>query len=346
MAKGKVEKIHGNGSSGHIKPDDGGAHVYFQTRWVKNLPPEGVTIGMPVEFESKSSPKGPQTAWVRYAGAQQPQPQRKQPSRPAQQPGNNYRFLNPYNFVRYLPKREVTTDDPAVQLIGRTSPPTHDRWVGLSGQITCQLETVTPLFISDTEGVQIEREIGAKKKHFSYRFFRLGEQKAIPASSLRGMVRAVFEAATNSAFSNLGGERLSYRLPSNEIQKLVPARVIKQQVDDKVTWHLQLLPGAAPFAPQVGQKKGLYAAPTRFYRAVKPTGRRRQNPPPPLDGAEQWQHGQAYFAVLRQVKFPPSWRVLDLLPTDEAAQERLKELRSQWRDKLVVRHGWLCKTNQ
>ena len=336
MQKGTIAKWMKEKGFGFIQPENTqnrDDQIFAHSSQV-NIPAAQLREGTIVLYEMGTFRGRPQAQNVRLPGTEK------------ETPSQGYRFLNPYNFVRYLPHREVTSDNPDVQLMGQTEPPTHDRWIGLSGRITCQLETVTPLFVSDAEDKQVEKEMGAKKKHFSYRFFRLGDQKAIPASSLRGMVRSVFEAVTNSAFSNLGGERLSYRLPSGEVQKLVPARVVKQKQDDQVNCFLHLLPGSAPFAPQLGQKKGLYAAPARFYEAVKPTGRRRHNPPPPIANSHQWQHGQAYFAILRQVKFPPSWRVLDLLPTQEEAEKKLRVLQREWQDKLVVRSGWLCKTNQ
>ena len=124
---------------------------------------------------------------------------------------SNYRFLNPYNFVRYL--SEGKKDDlPEIKLLGRCAPPPHDRFTGLTGKIECELEAITPIFISDSEFIE-----NKENEHKSYRFFRLendkGEEEfAIPSTSLRGMLRSVFEAATNSCFSIFEGEkRLSYR---------------------------------------------------------------------------------------------------------------------------------------
>ncbi|MCS7287495.1 MAG: TIGR03986 family CRISPR-associated RAMP protein, partial [Roseiflexus sp.] len=39
-----------------------------------------------------------------------------------------YRFLNPYNFVRYLPEPVIPFNDPDAQLLGRCAPPPHDRY--------------------------------------------------------------------------------------------------------------------------------------------------------------------------------------------------------------------------
>lgn len=334
---GKIIKWFENKNFGFIQPDGtrGRDNQVFMHGSEANLPPDKLHEGTAVEYESVKGDKGFKAINVRLPGDV------------TETPSRNHRFHNPYNFVRTLPERQIAPDAPPdVQLIGCTEPPTHDRWVGLSGQIQCQIKTVTPLFISDAEGVEEKKKINDKKKHYRYRFFQINGKKAIPASSLRGVVRSVFEAVTNSSLSHFGGERLSYRLPSNEVQKLVPALVEKIGEDDKATWSLRLLPGDAPFAPELGQKKGLYAAPARFYNAVKPTGRFRKNPPSPIGDPAQWEHGKPYYAVLRKVKFPPSWRVLDLYSSQEEAEKRRGILARSYRDPVAVKQGWLCKTNQ
>jgi CRISPR-associated protein (TIGR03986 family) len=127
----------------------------------------------------------------------------------------DYRFVNPYNFVRYLPAPTTATDNPDTQLLGRCPPPPHDRYVGLSGRIICLLETVTPLFIADSEAIELRGE-----EHKSYRFFQFEGRDAIPATSLRGMIRSLFEAVTNAPFTVFNGEeRLEYRLDPAEARK-------------------------------------------------------------------------------------------------------------------------------
>ncbi|KAA3657383.1 MAG: hypothetical protein DWQ04_28245 [Chloroflexi bacterium] len=335
--KGEIVKWFENKRFGFIQPENtqGRDAQVFLHQSHASLPANKLKEGTVVEFETIRTDKGLNARNVRLPGGA------------AQSWPKGYRFLNPYNFVRSLPYRKMAEDAPFdVQLMGRTMPPTHDRWLGLSGTIECQFETITPLFVSDAEAVNIEKNISEKKKHYSYRFFRLNGKKAVPATSLRGMIRSVFEAATNSTFSNLGGERLSYRLPSNEVQKLVPARVEKTQGNDTNAFVLRLLPGTAPFAPDFGQKKGLYAAPARFYKALKPTGKYRRNPPSPIRNADDFDHGLPYFAVLREMKFPPSWRVVALFADKAAAEKERSAIASRQQGKFIVQSGWLCKTNQ
>ncbi|WXG41606.1 MAG: TIGR03986 family CRISPR-associated RAMP protein [Candidatus Freyarchaeum deiterrae] len=124
---------------------------------------------------------------------------------------SSHRFLNPYNFVRYLPQGKEK-DTPENKLLGKCAPPPHDRFIGLTGRIECELKAVTPIFVSDPEEVHVNDKV---KEHKSYRFFRLNENGqeyfAIPSTTLRGTLRSVFEAATNSCFSIFEGGLLGKR---------------------------------------------------------------------------------------------------------------------------------------
>ncbi len=152
-----------------------------------------------------------------------PWPAPRQPAETRDQ----YRFLNPYNFVRYLPAPNISPGDNDAQLLGSCPPPPHDRYVGLTGRITCRLEAVTPLFIADSHDVKESSVANAPdKKHRSYRFFQYGGKDAIPATSLRGMVRSMFEAVTNSPLSVFDGkDRLEYRIDPAEARRFRPGVV-------------------------------------------------------------------------------------------------------------------------
>ncbi|MFZ1597719.1 MAG: TIGR03986 family CRISPR-associated RAMP protein, partial [Anaerolineae bacterium] len=142
---------------------------------------------------------------------------------------DQYRFLNPYNFVCYLPEPSIPPGDSDAQLLGRCPPPPHDRYIGLTGRITCTLETVTPLFIADSHDVRVTKVLlasGREVEHKSYRFFQYGGKDAIPATSLRGMIRSVFEAVTNSPLSVFDGDnRLEYRIDPAEARHFKPGIV-------------------------------------------------------------------------------------------------------------------------
>ena len=92
-------------------------------------------------------------------------------------------FINPYNFVRV--DWDNTVRENVADTIGN-----------LSGVIECRLNTVTPIAIPDTENVE-EDEL----KHKTYTFMKTPDgQLMIPGSSLRGAIRSIYEAVTDSCF--------------------------------------------------------------------------------------------------------------------------------------------------
>jgi CRISPR-associated protein (TIGR03986 family) len=356
MAKGTIKRLVADRGFGFIRPDGGGQDVWFHASKVQGeLPFDQLSVGTPVEYQSQPGERGPQASSVRaaaIAGARRPQPTSS--TKP-------YRFLNPYNFVRFLkPPSEKAEAVPnttlaaalraagvtaaagragltlEAQLLGRCAPPPHDRYVGLTGSITCTLEAVTPLFISDSEGVDIARD------HKSYEFFRLNGEFAIPATSLRGMVRNVFEAVTNSCVSQLTDARLSYHLPPGDALKLVPARVERSEDDD---WQLRLLTGTTRPAP--GQKPSgpQYAAWVRLYKPIRTSMNLATNTPygqrPTVDLGSR-QHGDRCWALVRRLKHPRRnfefWNVVEL-------KEVRQQLSAPGPGERQV-EGFLCITNQ
>ena len=324
--KGTIIHWNQDRNFGFIQPEgtkERNAQV-FMHRSATTLPSAKLKEGTKVEYETTQGDKGPKAKSVRLPGKKMPP--------------KGYRFINPYNFVRYLPKRELDDGAPVdMRLLGRVAPATHDRWLGLTGEIECRLEAVTPLFVSDAEAVEIAEDINGKQKHYKYRFFQINGDKAIPGSSLRGMVRSVFEAVTNSAFSNFNGDRLSYRLPPDEMRKLVPGRLEKQ---DDGSWYLRLLPGVAHFEPENPQQKGLYGSPAAFYDPIE-RSRRFGPAPDAISHKDKWEHRKDYWAVLKEGKL--AWRTL-ALANSEAEAQKLKQQMSK--NGLYVRHGWFCRTNQ
>ena len=251
-----------------------------------------------------------------------------------------YRFLNPYNFVRWLRPPQVF-DDAETQLLGRCAPPAHDRYVGLSGKITCQLEAMSPLFISDSELSQPNDE-DEKAGHKTYRFFHYdfgdGDEPALPASSLRGMIRSAFEAATNSCFAHFDyGARLSYHLAAAESLKLVPGRVER---DAQGRWQLRLLPGTARLVINERPRDKLYAARVEKYRALSP-GRRSRGPSRSPEfrpvKTEGFSNGEKCLAVVQELQFPPVWNVVAL------SKDR-SQLRPDARERII--EGYLSINNQ
>lgn len=136
-----------------------------------------------------------------------------------------------------VPKNNECKEAPKAKILGRCVPPPHDRFLGLTGRITCELEAKTPIFISDSEFVE-----GAE--HKSYRFFRLenecGEEEyAIPSTSLRGMMRSVFEAATNSCFGVFEGGLLGKRERPENYDDTFAGLIIETPKSDKKAGYVR-----------------------------------------------------------------------------------------------------------
>lgn len=87
-------------------------------------------------------------------------------------------FINPYTFVSLCEGKTRNTVSP------------NDK--RLSGKIVCSLYTKTQLAIPDLEDGTTPEGIN---KH---PFFRVGDKAVIPGSSIRGVIRNVYEALTNS----------------------------------------------------------------------------------------------------------------------------------------------------
>jgi CRISPR-associated protein (TIGR03986 family) len=328
MAEGKIKWFNPSRGYGFIEQDEGGDAFLHVSEWrgpSGREPRDGERVTFDVVMESR----GP-AAKNCYPTGQKP---RKT---------EGYRFLNPYNFVRPL-----SADSEAEPLLGRCEPPPHDRYVGRTGRIKCQLTVETPLFISDTHAVDVQT-VGdgrKKKEHPVYRFFEYEGDKAIPASSLRGMLRSVFEAATNSCFSVFSGhKRLSYHLPPYEALKLVPARVIHQNG----TWELEILNGTTPvivgrkpdgpqYAAWVMQYSPLWRSRTRDRAPNTPYSRRKTVS---LHGLE---HGAECQALIEEVEHPIRrfrfWNVVEVAPLSAPP---LSPRRSGQRRVT----GYLCITNQ
>lgn len=175
------------------------------------------------------------------------------------------RFLNPFNFVRPVPAPQnlppLSEDTADLHLLWRCPPPPHDRYTGLSGRITCIMTAKTPVFVSDSEDYEPKDD---PKAHKTYRFFNVNGDDVIPASSLRGSIRSVFEAATNSTFGafTFKDEPLFYRQPPEVALGLVPARV-EQDENSESGYKLRLLSNECSIT--IGQRN-----PVTFYGAWLP----------------------------------------------------------------------------
>lgn len=128
----------------------------------------------------------------------------------------NTAFVNPYNFVK---KDREELERKAFGL-----PEAHERFTGV---IECTLKTETPIFIPNTTSVndQTSDVFNMRDNNEniiqSYDFFsytHIGDRQhpepaepVIPGSSIRGVVRSVFETVTNSCYSTTDDEQVLYR---------------------------------------------------------------------------------------------------------------------------------------
>lgn len=116
---------------------------------------------------------------------------------------NKETFINPYNFVpidfgKDTKKHIDELDSNRVM-----------------GSITCKIITKTPIAIPDTECLAVEKveELAKGKKkqflHMHYPFMKNGNgDYIINSSSIRGMVRNVYETITDSCFSTMSDDTM------------------------------------------------------------------------------------------------------------------------------------------
>ncbi len=247
MLKGTIIDVRKGGPYTVLGDDE---NIYkFNKKSIVDGDPKAIRRGRRVEFEPKGEGRASNVRILEEMGevpnsvAKKPKMKaRPQTSTAQPQLSGQYRFLNPYNFVRYIDKER-----PKNHVLGNCPPPPHDRYVGLTGRIKCKIEAVTPLFVSDSHAVHED-----PNGHRTYRFFQVEEKgklrRAIPATSLRGMVRSVFEAVTNSCFvvfqeDEYPLEHREPRIPSG----MVPARVIQKDRDGAVIEILDATQGI-PFS--------------------------------------------------------------------------------------------------
>ncbi|GIW92467.1 MAG: hypothetical protein KatS3mg110_0508 [Pirellulaceae bacterium] len=219
----------------------------------KKVRPVGEPFESPVAPMPTSNP-GSQTKKSGAASSHSRQPQPAQHGAANQGGGGEQRFHNPYNFVPALPRDKVGGD------LGDSKPAGHhvlfpDRY---SGVIRVCMTAKTPLLVPDAGRLidyQKENEAqGITKGHKSYpvRLDPTGKPY-IPPTSVKGMLRAAYEAVTNSRLAVFPGHdrKLAYRMVTQEGLALVPARIDNNSI--------QLLPGTATIGAN-GPQGPMYAA--------------------------------------------------------------------------------------
>jgi CRISPR/Cas system CSM-associated protein Csm3 (group 7 of RAMP superfamily) len=114
--------------------------------------------------------------------------------------------MNPYGFVRLAgnPIREKVQQ--------------HEKYSGLSGWITCTLTTRTPVFVPQYRAGSADRV----QIHETLKMYRDRQgTPLIPGTSLKGVIRNVAEAVSNSCFS-LPNPWRAYRQKETEIEYDLP----------------------------------------------------------------------------------------------------------------------------
>ncbi|MGG6268874.1 TIGR03986 family type III CRISPR-associated RAMP protein [Leptolyngbya sp. AN03gr2] len=132
-------------------------------------------------------------------------------------------FHNPYNFVPVLPRQSVEGE------LGDRRPFGHGSYLSnhWSGRICVNLTTSTPLLIPDASQAQKWQE----SDHKTYPIRLSKGQPYLPPTSIKGSLRAAYEAITNSRFSVFSShdEELVYRMEPTP--RIVPAIVTQRRSD-------------------------------------------------------------------------------------------------------------------
>jgi CRISPR-associated protein (TIGR03986 family) len=186
---------------------------------------------------------------------------------PSEHTGEPGKFENPYNFIPVLPRtREHAT-------LGDKRPAGHhryhpDHW---SGRIQMELTVKTPLLVPD-----LGRPGADGHKTFGLRTDERGHP-ILPPTSIKGALRSVYEAITNSRMGILEAhdERLALRMPAQEGVQLIPCRIVG---GSNGTLSAELLPGLSDIGRD-GRPRGrgedamMYAAWLHRYRKYNANAR-------------------------------------------------------------------------
>lgn len=214
------------------------------------------------------------------------------------------RFHNPYSFVPAPPRGGWSDRSPE---LADHRPADRGRWEDhhYGARLTIRLRTVTPLLLPD-----LGRPLTADSEHRVHGIDRHPDgTPLLRPTALRGVLRAAYEAITNSRFGIFGNRaRVGYRLTTDDAAGLVPARVVAGKDPDAVT--IELLRGDQSLTWQASGalKARPFAAPVRAYG------------PGALPGAGvAANHGAAVDVGLAKSTKGPGWRVMSMTLTGGAA---------------------------
>ncbi|MBO9129095.1 TIGR03986 family CRISPR-associated RAMP protein [Bacillus sp. 165] len=218
-------------------------------------------------------------------------------------------FHNPYNFVRPLNIPDIESE------VTRKAAPSHIKLSGQSGVIKATISTKSPFCIIGKEVDEVS--LDDSKTHKTYDFYKTGNKYIVPGSSVRGSIRSIFEAITNSCFSILSendkdehNRPLFYRGEMGESNKIIPAKVIYDKKTN--TYQAELFTGHVK-DPDV-EKNLQYAAWVFKYGTA---GKKKDNAKKNISYNEEYKkrfidkpsdrmklsHGQKVYAKLEEIKY-------------------------------------------
>ncbi len=264
--------------------------------------------------------------------------------------GRGLWFNNPYTFIPAPVRR---TDDPE---LGDGPPVGHHRYHDgrFSGDIAVEMTVETPLLMVDAAQ---RRDRG--REHFVYPTRMRGGRPLVPATSIKGMLRAAFEAITNSRFPVFPGhdDRLAYRLGTDDGLRMVPARV---ETAADGTLQVRLMTGLTNGLPVQREDDKAAIPGNLMYAAWLPMYRIAA-----ARGARSVRHGQEVSCWLQKYRRQGEkgqadvlyYRVLEIAPCDQA--ERLSPAapaapvasptdrhQPESEEPFRLDQGWVCITGE
>lgn len=144
--------------------------------------------------------------------------------------------FNPYHFIPV--EKGDKTDPLAWPVDALPDHVRHDRYLRgtYSGRMLCRLTTETPTFVGARKDESALNDLTIPP-------FELEGRPAVPASTLRGCIGALVEAASGSALRILNDQRLSYRQPREECLSAIG--MVVEKSDAESGWAI--LPLVPPF---------------------------------------------------------------------------------------------------
>ena len=205
-----------------IQPENAGKrsisdNIFREDKKIKSLEPGEYEVEIEVDSKSNNVIKLIIDGYIiekkqYYQTSQSPKNKAKDDTDKSEQSGQAYA---PYNFVSL---------DDIVIFYNKDALPRRNSFTGLSGRINLNIETKTSLYIQRTlteeeveELTRIEKEENYKAKMLEFNkkiyqsFSPASGKYKIPGSSLRGMVRSLYEIATYSKMSFLDDHKLYFR---------------------------------------------------------------------------------------------------------------------------------------